>query len=96
MAPLPVRPLELLLTIVNLALLFGLFIIFLKQYRETRAKFTLGLLAFAGVLVVKELLTVIRFLGRAADVPLVGPRLELLATLAQAIALAALLWQVAK
>jgi hypothetical protein len=92
----PIAPLETLLTVVNLALLTGLLVIFLQQWRRTRSKFSLGLVLFAGVFLVKELLDVLKFIGRAADLPILGPRIELIVTLAEAVALAILLYIVAR
>jgi hypothetical protein len=91
-----IAPLETLLSVVNLALLTALLVIFVQQWRRTRATFSLGLVLFAAVLVLKELLGVLQFLGRAADLPVIGPRVQVLLTLGEAIALAILLYLVAR
>lgn len=91
----PLR-LEFLLTLVNVLLLFGLFVLFLQQYRQTRAKFSLGLVLFAGVLFLRELLTILRVVGRSEGVPLVGPQFGALLALGEAVALGILLYHVAR
>lgn len=88
--------LEFLLTLVNVFLLFGLSLLFLQQWRQTRAKFSLGLVLFAGVLFLRELLTILRVVGRAEGVPLVGPQFGALLALGEAIALGILLYHVAR
>ena len=91
-----IAPLETLLSVVNLALLTALFAIFLQQWRRTKSTFSLGLVLFAGVFLLKELLSVLQFLGRATDLPVIGPRVQVLLTLSEAVALAILLFIVAR
>lgn len=92
-----VRPgLEILLSFVNVLLLFGLFVIFWSQWRRTKATFSLGLVLFAGVFLVKELIGLLRFLARANDLPVIGPRLAIVVTLGEAVALGILLYIVAR
>ncbi len=83
---------ETLLGIVNVLLLFGLFIIFAQQWRRTKAQFSLGLMLFAGIFVLKELLGLLQLLGRAT----LFPRVELLITLGEAVGLGILLYIVAR
>jgi hypothetical protein len=84
------------LTVVNLALLAGLFVIFLQQWRKTRAQFSAGLALFAGVLLLRDLLQVFQVLDRASGLPVIGARVTLLLTLGETTALAILLWLVAR
>lgn len=88
--------LEFLLTLVNVFLLFGLSVLFLQQWRQTRAKFSLGLVLFAGILFLRELLTVLRVLGRAEGLPVVGGQFGAVLALGEAVALGILLWNVAR
>lgn len=88
--------LDTLLTLANVALLLALFIIFFKQWRKTKATFALGLVLFAAVFLLKEVLSVFQSVARenAGIVTLV--RLDVGVALAEAIALAILLFIVAQ
>src|SRR5689334_3590556 len=88
--------LETLLTIVNVALLFGLLVIFFQQWRRTKSTFSLGLVLFAGVFLLKEFLSVLQALDRAAGLPVIGTRVAVLIALAEAVALGILLYLVAR
>lgn len=90
--PLP----ELILTVVSVTLLAILLFIFLQEWRRTRARFSLGLALFAGVFLVKEALRVLQVIGRAEGIPIVGPRVSLLVSLGEVVALAVLLYLVAR
>lgn len=87
---------ETLLTLVNVGLLLGLLIIFVQQWRRTRSTFSLGLVLFAAVFLLKEFLSVLQALDRAAGLPLVGPRVAVFIALGEAAALGILLYNVAK
>jgi hypothetical protein len=89
-------PLETLLTIVNVALLFGLFAIFFQQWRRTKSTFSLGLVAFAAIFLLKEFLSVLQTLDRAAGLPVIGPRVQVLLALGETAALGVLLYIVAR
>jgi hypothetical protein len=84
------------LNFVNVCLLFALLVIFWSQWRRTKAAFSMGLVLFALVFLLKELLDLLRVLGRAQGIPGVGSRIEPLVTLGEAIALAILLYIVAR
>jgi hypothetical protein len=86
--------LDALLAIVNAGLLLALLIVFFKQWRRTKASFALGLVVFAAVLLVRELLGVLNAVGRAGGLPIVGPGFDLLLTVGEGIALAILLYLV--
>ena len=88
--------LEALLTVANVALLFGLLVIFWQQWRRTKSTFSLGLVLFAGIFLLKELLQVLQALDRAAGLPVIGPRVALLLTLGETAALGVLLYIVAR
>lgn len=88
--------LEFLLTVLIVGLLLAIFLIFLKMWRETRSKFSGGLALFAGVLLFKQLLTVLAAIEAARKLPIVGGRLQLLANVGEAIALAVLLYHVSR
>lgn len=89
-------PLELVLTVVSVTLLAILLFIWWQEYRRTRARFTLGLVLFAGVFLLKELLSVLIVLDRADRVPVIGPRISVIVTLGQVLALATLLYIVSR
>ena len=88
--------LEAALTLVNVALLFILLVIWIQQYRRTRSRFSLGLVLFAGVLLLRDLLTIVQALDRAAGLPVVGSRIAVSIALGEAVALGILLYNVAK
>lgn len=48
------QDLSILLTIANIVLLAALFIIYLKNYMNLKSKFTLGLLLFAGIFLLRD------------------------------------------
>lgn len=89
-------PLELVLTVVSVTLLGILVFIWWGEYRRSRAKFTLGLLLFAGVFLLRELLRVLIVLDRADRVPVIGPGISLLVMIAQVVALGVLLYVVSR
>ena len=89
-------PIELVLTVVSVTLLAILVFIWWGEYRRTRARFTLGLLAFASVFLVRELLSVLIVLDRADRVPVIGPGISLIVTFAQVVALGLLLYLVSR
>ena|SRR5438094_822824 len=88
--------LEAILTVVNVLLLFGLLVIFLQQWRRTKSAFSLGLVLFAGVFLLKEFLQVVQAYRRAANLPVLGIGVQILIALGEAIALGILLYNVAK
>jgi len=81
-----------LFSLVNILLLLALIGIYLNSYRKIRAQFTAGLLFFAAMFLVQNLITLYSFLSMfmyfASDVT----GLVLLITLVQTAGLAALLW----
>lgn len=87
---------ELVLTVVAVTLLAVLFAIFLREYLRTKARFSLGLTIFAGIFLVKEGLRVLQVLGRAADLPVIGPRVGMFVALGEVVALATLLYLVSR
>lgn len=87
---------ELLLTVVSVTLLAILLFIFLREWRRTRAQFSLGLVLFAAVFLVKELLRVLQILGSADGVPLVGRGIPFLVALGEVVALSVLLYLVSR
>lgn len=89
-------PIEIVLTVVSVTLLAILLFIWWGEYRRTRARFTLGLVLFAGVFLVKELLRVLIIIGRAEGVPVIGPGISLIVALAEVVALATLLYIVSR
>lgn len=87
---------ELLLTVISVTLLAVLLVIFWREWRQTKARFSLGLVLFAGVFFLKELLRVLQILGRAEGLPVIGRGIPLLVALAEVIALAVLLYLVSR
>lgn len=87
---------DLLLTSISVTLLAILLFIFWQEWRRTRARFSLGLVLFAGVFFVKELFRVLIVLDRGGDIPIVGPQLGMLVNVAQVVALATLLYIVSR
>ena len=87
---------ELVLTIVSVTLLAILLAIFWREWRRTKARFSLGLVLFAGVFFVKELLRVLQVLGKAEGLPVIGPRVAALVALAEVVALGTLLYLVSR
>lgn len=88
--------LDALLTLVNVALLLALLIIFFKQWRRTKATFSLGLVLFAVVFLLKETLGVFQAVARENAGIVSLARLDVLVALAEAVALAILLFIVAR
>lgn len=87
---------ELLLTVISVTLLAILLFIFWSEWRRTRARFSLGLMLFAGVFLVKEALRVLQVIGSADGVPLIGRGIAFLVALAEVIALSVLLYLVSR
>ena len=87
---------ELLLTVISVTLLAVLLFIFWREYRLTKARFSLGLVLFAGVFFVKELLRVLQIIGRAEGLPLIGRGVPFIVALAEVVALAVLLYLVSR
>lgn len=86
----------LLLTVVSVTLLAILLFIFWGEWRRTRARFSLGLVVFAGIFLLREALNVLQVLGRAEGVPVIGRRVGFIVALAQVVALAMLLYLVSR
>jgi len=59
------------LGVVNIGLTGGLFVLYRRIYQQTRAAFSLGLVAFAGAFVVQNLLVVYSYLATMPIIP--GP-----------------------
>jgi hypothetical protein len=87
---------ELLLTLVSVVLLAILLYVWMREHARTKARFTLGLVLFAGVFLLKESLHVLEVLGRAEGVPLVGTRIGFIVALGEVVALAMLVYVVAR
>lgn len=88
--------LELTLTLASVALLAILLFIWWREWRATKARFSLGLVLFAAVFLVKEALHVLQVAGRAEGVPLIGPGIGLLVALGEVAALGMLVYLVAR
>src|SRR5438067_7939989 len=88
--------LEALLTLLNIVLLAGLLVIFVQQYRRTKSAFSLGLVLFAGVFLLKELLQVVQAYRRAIGIATISPLAQIAIALGEAVALGILLYNVAK
>jgi len=70
------------LTSVNIFLLSILIVVYLRSYLEIKAQFSLGLIIFAGILIVHKLLTLYFMVIVMADhADLLGPPLMVLETL---------------
>lgn len=72
------------LAVVNSVLLVGLCVVWVRNYRVFRSNLTLGLLAFAGVLLAENLVAVVFFFRMGAlytNSPLVGQTVLVLRTL---------------
>lgn len=87
---------ETILTLVNVGLLFALLLIFIQQWRRTKSAFSLGLVLFAGVFLLKEFLQMLQAYRRALGLPVLGVGVQILIALGEAVALGILLYNVAK
>ena len=87
---------ELLLTVVSVTLLAVILVIFLREWRRTRARFSLGLALFAVVFLVKESLHVLQVLDKADGVPVIGRGIGFLVELGEVVALGLLLYLVSR